>query len=162
MEKGNRYVSKNWQVLILTLGVFGIINTEMGVVGIIPQIADTFGVTVPQAGWTVSVYRCRVRTGHAPPVLRRKPADGDAAGIGTFYGKQCRLSPDGFFLHPACGTCASRLPASGLCLDGVYRRGTVGAAGRGIESRLESLCRCIGRDGAGSACNEFHCQSHFL
>ena len=46
MEKGNRYVSKNWQVLILTLGVFGIINTEMGVVGIIPQIADTFGVTV--------------------------------------------------------------------------------------------------------------------
>lgn len=56
MEKGNRYVSKNWQVLILTLGVFGIINTEMGVVGIIPQIADTFGVTVPQAGWTVSVF----------------------------------------------------------------------------------------------------------
>ena len=55
MEKGNRYVSKNWQVLILTLGVFGIINTEMGVVGIIPQIADTFGVTVPQAGWTLSL-----------------------------------------------------------------------------------------------------------
>lgn len=29
----------------LTLGVFGILNTEMGVVGIIPIIADTFGVT---------------------------------------------------------------------------------------------------------------------
>lgn len=43
-------------VLLLTLGVFGIINTEMGVVGIIPQIAETFGVTVPQAGWTVSVF----------------------------------------------------------------------------------------------------------
>ena len=36
-------------VAILTFGVFGIINTEMGVVGIIPQIAETFGVTVPQA-----------------------------------------------------------------------------------------------------------------
>lgn len=56
MEKQNKYGSKNWLVLILTLGVFGIINTEMGVVGIIPQIAETFGVTVPQAGWTVSVF----------------------------------------------------------------------------------------------------------
>lgn len=43
-------------VLILTFGVFGIINTEMGVVGIIPQIAETFGVTVPQAGWTVGIF----------------------------------------------------------------------------------------------------------
>ncbi len=43
-------------VAILTLGVFGIINTEMGVVGIIPLIAETFGVTVPQAGWTVSIF----------------------------------------------------------------------------------------------------------
>lgn len=43
-------------VLILTFGVFGIINTEMGMVGIIPRIAETFGVTVPEAGWTVSVF----------------------------------------------------------------------------------------------------------
>ena len=43
-------------VLILTFGVFGILNTEMGVVGIIPRIAETFGVTVPEAGWTVSIF----------------------------------------------------------------------------------------------------------
>lgn len=43
-------------VFILTVGVFGIINTEMGVVGIIPLIAETFNVTVPQAGWTVSTF----------------------------------------------------------------------------------------------------------
>lgn len=43
-------------VFILTLGVFGIINTEMGVVGILPLIAETFQVTVPDAGWTVSVF----------------------------------------------------------------------------------------------------------
>ena len=36
---------------ILTVGVFGIINTEMGVVGILPLIATTFNVSVPQAGW---------------------------------------------------------------------------------------------------------------
>ncbi|WP_418698423.1 MFS transporter [Bacteroides sp.] len=43
-------------VFILTVGVFGIINTEMGVIGILPLIAETFHVTVPQAGWTVSVF----------------------------------------------------------------------------------------------------------
>ncbi len=43
-------------VFILTVGVFGIINTEMGVIGILPLIADTFHVTVPQAGWTVSIF----------------------------------------------------------------------------------------------------------
>lgn len=43
-------------VFILTVGVFGIINTEMGVVGILPLIAETFHVSVPQAGWTVSVF----------------------------------------------------------------------------------------------------------
>lgn len=34
-------------VFILTVGVFGIINTEMGVIGILPLIAETFHVTVP-------------------------------------------------------------------------------------------------------------------
>lgn len=40
-------------MFILTLGVFGILNTEMGVVGIIPIIAETFGVTVPDAGCAI-------------------------------------------------------------------------------------------------------------
>lgn len=43
-------------VFILTVGVFGIINTEMGVIGILPLIAETFHVTVLEAGWTVSVF----------------------------------------------------------------------------------------------------------
>lgn len=43
-------------VFILTVGVFGIINTEMGVVGILPLIAEKFQVSVPQAGWTVSAF----------------------------------------------------------------------------------------------------------
>lgn len=51
-------ITKNNRLLmfILTIGVFGILNTEMGVVGIIPIIAETFGVTVPEAGWTVSLF----------------------------------------------------------------------------------------------------------
>lgn len=43
-------------VFILTTGVFGIINTEMGVIGILPLIAGNFQVTVPEAGWTVSIF----------------------------------------------------------------------------------------------------------
>nr|WP_320058013.1 MFS transporter [uncultured Bacteroides sp.] len=50
--------TKNSSLLlfILTVGVFGIINTEMGVVGILPLIAETFNVTVPKAGWVVSIF----------------------------------------------------------------------------------------------------------
>ncbi len=43
-------------VFILTAGVFGIINTEMGVVGILPQIAQRFQISVPDAGWTVGLF----------------------------------------------------------------------------------------------------------
>lgn len=49
-------ISSKLLVFILTIGVFGIINTEMGVVGIIPLIAERFGVSVPVAGWTVSAF----------------------------------------------------------------------------------------------------------
>lgn len=48
--------SQRFLVPILTLGVFGILNTEMGVVGMIPIIAETFGVSVSDAGWTVTVF----------------------------------------------------------------------------------------------------------
>lgn len=43
-------------VPILTIGVFGILNTEMGVVGLIPYVAERFGVTVPDAGLLVSMF----------------------------------------------------------------------------------------------------------
>ena len=57
-------------VFILTLGVFGIINTEMGVVGILPLIAETFRVSVPDAGWTVSVFALVVAfSGPVMPLL---------------------------------------------------------------------------------------------
>lgn len=56
MEKLLENKHSSLLVFTLTVGVFGIINTEMGVVGIIPLIARTFNVTVPQAGWTVSAF----------------------------------------------------------------------------------------------------------
>ncbi|MEY8590705.1 MFS transporter [Butyricimonas hominis] len=56
MSTSTKNKHNNVLMFILTLGVFEILNTEMGVVGIIPIIAETFGVTVPDAGWTVSLF----------------------------------------------------------------------------------------------------------
>lgn len=58
MEQSSKFKLNSGALLvfILTVGVFGIINTEMGVIGILPLIAETFHVTVPEAGWTVSVF----------------------------------------------------------------------------------------------------------
>lgn len=56
MNQEYRLKSDALLIFILTAGVFGIINTEMGVIGILPLIAETFHVTVPEAGWTVSIF----------------------------------------------------------------------------------------------------------
>jgi MFS transporter, DHA1 family, inner membrane transport protein len=51
LAKGN-----NLLIFILTIGVFGIINTEMGVIGILPSLADHFDVSVSKAGLLVSLF----------------------------------------------------------------------------------------------------------
>lgn len=51
-----KIISNKFLVLILTLGVFGILNTEMGIVGVIPHVAERFGVSVPDAGLLVSGF----------------------------------------------------------------------------------------------------------
>lgn len=63
----NKAFSESLLTNLLTLGVFGIINTEMGVVGIIPQIAERFNVSVSTAGLTVSVFALAVSV--SAPIL---------------------------------------------------------------------------------------------
>jgi len=46
----------NLLIFILTIGVFGILNTEMGVIGILPSLADHYNVSVTQAGLLVSLF----------------------------------------------------------------------------------------------------------
>ncbi|WP_289142604.1 MFS transporter [uncultured Brevibacillus sp.] len=43
-------------ILMLALGVFGIITTEMGIVGVLPQITQKFHVTAAEAGFLVSIF----------------------------------------------------------------------------------------------------------
>lgn len=53
MEHKRKLNAGTLLVFILTVRVFGIINTEMGVVGILPLIADTFQVTVTEVSYRV-------------------------------------------------------------------------------------------------------------
>ncbi|MEN3156406.1 MFS transporter [Priestia aryabhattai] len=50
----------NLFILILTIGVFGILNTEMGVIGILPLIAEHFNISVSKAGLLVSFFALAV------------------------------------------------------------------------------------------------------
>ncbi|WNQ12503.1 MFS transporter [Paenibacillus aurantius] len=61
---------KHLLIFILTLGVFGILNTEMGVIGILPSLAEHFDVSISQAGWLVSLFAIGVAvSGPTMPLL---------------------------------------------------------------------------------------------
>lgn len=52
--------SKALIILILAFGIFGIINTEMGVIGILPQLAQYYDISVSTAGLLVSLFALAV------------------------------------------------------------------------------------------------------
>ncbi len=43
-------------IMVLALGVFGIITTEMGIVGVLPQVTQKFHISTAQAGLLVSIF----------------------------------------------------------------------------------------------------------
>ncbi|MFD0621254.1 MFS transporter [Paenibacillus sp. GCM10027629] len=43
-------------IIILALGVFGIITTEMGIIGVLPQVIQKFNISASQAGWLISIF----------------------------------------------------------------------------------------------------------
>ena len=47
---------ENLIIYVMMLGTFGVLSTEMGVVGILPQIAQYFNVDISQAGLFVSLF----------------------------------------------------------------------------------------------------------
>ena len=51
-----KVLSNKMLVLILTTGVFSILNTEMGIVGVIPYVSERFAVSIPDAGLLVSGF----------------------------------------------------------------------------------------------------------
>jgi MFS transporter, DHA1 family, inner membrane transport protein len=49
-------VSKSWIVIFIAFGIFGIINAELGVIDILPQVSEKYGVGPSQAGMLVSLF----------------------------------------------------------------------------------------------------------
>lgn len=45
-----------FRLFMITFGIFGIINTELGIVGILPQVSDVYGISASQAGLLVSLF----------------------------------------------------------------------------------------------------------
>jgi MFS transporter, DHA1 family, inner membrane transport protein len=43
-------------IYVLALGAFGLITTELGIIGILPQLGAAFGVSVQTAGWLLSGF----------------------------------------------------------------------------------------------------------
>jgi len=43
-------------LFVLALGVFGITTTEFGVIGILPELASVFNVSIDKAGWLLSAF----------------------------------------------------------------------------------------------------------
>ncbi|KAA5835012.1 MFS transporter [Saccharopolyspora hirsuta] len=54
-------------LLALAIGAFGIGTTEFVIMGVLPQVAGEFGVSIPAAGWLVSGYALGVLIG--APIL---------------------------------------------------------------------------------------------
>ena len=48
--------NKNLLIFILMVGVFGILNTEMGFIGILPYISERYDVTIVHAGLLISLF----------------------------------------------------------------------------------------------------------
>jgi MFS transporter, DHA1 family, inner membrane transport protein len=60
----------NLLIFILTIGVFGILNTEMGVIGLLPSIAEHFNISISKAGLTVSFFALAIAlSGPTMPLL---------------------------------------------------------------------------------------------
>ncbi|REE91666.1 putative MFS family arabinose efflux permease [Paenibacillus taihuensis] len=45
-----------FRLFMITFGIFGIINTELGIVGILPQVSNVYGISASQAGLLVSLF----------------------------------------------------------------------------------------------------------
>ena len=59
-------MKKNF-IFVLTIGVFSILNTEMGIVGILPAISEQYGVSLTTAGMLVSLFALAIAI--AGPVM---------------------------------------------------------------------------------------------
>lgn len=63
-------MKKNF-IFVFTIGVFGILNTEMGIVGILPAISGQYGVSLATASMLVSLFALAVAEPIMPMLMSR-------------------------------------------------------------------------------------------
>ncbi|WP_371502255.1 MFS transporter [Kitasatospora sp. NBC_00374] len=86
-------------LVALAITAFAIGTTEFAAMGLLPQVADDLGVTIPQAGWLISLYAVGVVIG-APLLtaacarLPRKAVLIGLAGLFTVGNLLCALAPN--------------------------------------------------------------------
>ncbi|MER6274118.1 MFS transporter [Streptomyces sp900105755] len=86
-------------LLALAMGAFGIGTTEFVATGILPQVADTFGVSIPSAGYLVTCYAVGVVVGAPVTTLLgtrmpRKTMLALLMGVFTAGNLLCAAAPD--------------------------------------------------------------------
>lgn len=119
--------NKNLMIFILACGVFSILNTEMGIIGILPAAAAYYGVDIVQAGLLVSMFALGVAiAGPTMPLvcsrLRRKLIMATVLGIFTLCNIVAAIAPSfevllaarviPAFFHPVYCAAAFSLAAS--------------------------------------------------
>ncbi|MFD1318766.1 MFS transporter [Loigolactobacillus zhaoyuanensis] len=58
-----KQISPTWTLLALAISAFAIGSTEFISVGLMPLLVQSFGITLSQAGWTVSIYALGITIG---------------------------------------------------------------------------------------------------
>ena len=56
-------MNPTWIIWIMTFGTFGILSTELGFIGILPQVANFFSVSIDQAGLFLSCFSLIIAVG---------------------------------------------------------------------------------------------------
>ena len=138
-------------ILILTFGVFGILNTEMGIVGILPMIAEQFQVNIATAGWLVSAFALVVAVaGPTMPLIcskmNRKTLMLVSGGIFIITNIISAVAPN-FYGTDACSYRTCRI-SSGVCVNGINGSRKSSEAGRIGKGSSKGVYRRISGNGA--------------
>ncbi|RKE17006.1 MFS transporter [Streptomyces sp. TLI_171] len=93
-------------LVALAVTAFAIGTTEFAAMGLLPQIADGLGASIPQAGWLITLYALGVVLGAplltaAAAKLPRKAVLVGLAGLFTVGNLLCAVAPDFAFLAVA-------------------------------------------------------------
>lgn len=131
-----------------SLGLIGIITTEFGIIGILPQVATWYHISIAQAGWLLSVFALVIALGGPLMTLwmsgfNRKTLMATSIGIFLVTGVVSSLSPPFWLL-----LVVRMLPAF---LQPVFISNAIAAATAAADKKEEHKMMAIVMAGIGLA-----------